>query len=391
MKANALNNKDYFPGGVNILSYIILTGLFFLSCNKNETEAQLIEKKYYALTTFSMGTDLSYADRMKDQGVTYKDSGKVKDIFSLVKDHGCNTVRLRLWHTPSSFGNSTDQLYNGLPHVEKLIAKAKAAGMAVSLDFHYSDTWADPGKQYTPKAWEKLDLSTLKDSVYNYTLYVLNYLKAKNLVPEMVQLCNEANSGILWPLGKVTNNNYATFSQLLNSAIKATRDFSATSAIKPRIILHVALLEVADGWLSGLKNAGTTDFDIIGISHYANWTQINSMNAITAHVKYLINKHKKDLMIVETAYWWSPTDSKGTPTNEKALISRGYSLTPNMQAEYLRDLTQAVINGGGTGVHYWAPDYVNPGGGELTSRNLIDFNGNVLYGINFMNYPYRFN
>lgn len=175
-----------------------------------------------------------------------------------------------------------------------------------------------------------------------------------------------------------------------SKASSHVRDFSQTSVIKPKIILHVALIEASDYWLTGLKNAGTTDFDIIGLSHYTNWTQVNGMNAITANIRYLKDKYKKEVMIVETAYWWNPLDAKGAPHNEKALTDRGYSLTPYGQADYLRDLTQAVIKGGGTGVHYWAPDYMNANGGELSARSLFDYNGNLLYGINFMNYPYKF-
>ncbi len=392
MKANlSFSGKKHLFGNILPAICLVLIGILFAcSCKKNISAAKPIEKVNYPLSKFSMGTDLSYADIMQDAGKVYRDSGKVKDVFSIMKAHGCNTVRLRLWHTPSAYGNAGDQRYNSLPQVEKLIAKAKAAGMAVSLDFHYSDTWADPSKQYTPKAWENLNLSVLKDSVYNYTSYVLDYLKGKNLVPEMIQVCNEANSGILWPVGKVINNDFSPFSELLNSAIKAVRDFSQTSTIKPKIILHVATLEVSDHWLASLKNAGTTDFDVIGLSHYTNWGQIQAMNAITANIRYLKDKYKKEVMIVETAYWWNPLDARGAPHLEKALTGRGYSLTPYGQADYLRDLTQAVIKGGGTGVHYWAPDYMNANGGELSARSLFDYNGNLLYGVNFMNYPYRF-
>ena len=114
--------------------------------------------------------------------------------------------------------------------------------MAVNLDIHYSDRWADPDHQEIPAAWKNLDLNQMKDSVYQYTLQVLTYLKSKNLVPEMVQVGNENNNGILWPIGKVNGNDFKAFAQLLNSGIRAVRDFSVNSAIKPKIILHVKIL-----------------------------------------------------------------------------------------------------------------------------------------------------
>jgi arabinogalactan endo-1,4-beta-galactosidase len=199
--------------------------VFSFTCKKNEQPANA-EKKFYEWQKFSMGVDLSYVNQVEDYGGTYKDSGQVKDVFAIMKAHGANTVRVRLWHTPKWVGDlNNGKMYYDLYGTEKTIRRAKEHGMAVNLDIHYSDRWADPAHQETPAAWKNLSLDLLKDSVYNYTKAVLQYLKDKNLVPEMVQVGNETNNGMLWPVGKVENNNWTNFAALLNSGIRAKRFF----------------------------------------------------------------------------------------------------------------------------------------------------------------------
>ena len=178
---------------IGIISMVMLS----FTCKKNEQPSKA-DKIYYGWEKFSMGVDLSYVNQVEDYGGVYKDSGQVKDVFAIMKAHGANTVRVRLWHTPGWIGNlNNGKLYYDLYGTEKTIRRAKDLGMAVNLDIHYSDRWADPAHQETPAAWKNLSIDILKDSVYNYTLAVLNYLKSKNLVPEMVQVGNETNSGML--------------------------------------------------------------------------------------------------------------------------------------------------------------------------------------------------
>ena len=254
-----------------MFTIIIAAMLSVISCGKKATDTTSPPvvppaKVFYNRSQFVMGADLSYVNQVQDYGGVYKDSGSVKDPFTIFKNHGANVVRVRLWHDPQWLKPlNAGKMYSDLYDVEKTIQRAKTAGMAVNLDVHYSDTWADPANQTTPAAWTGLSLTVLKDSVYNYTLAVLNYLKTKNLVPEMIQVGNENNNGMLWPAGQTSGTNFTAFCTLLNSGIKAVRDFSATSAIKPEIILHVAQLQNASFWCSNvITSGGVTDFDIIG-------------------------------------------------------------------------------------------------------------------------------
>ena len=372
--------------------------LFAFSCKKK----QGIDKptsKHYRWDEFNMGVDLSYVNQVEYYGGVYRDSGKVKDCFQILKDHGANTVRVRLWHTPSWIGNlNNGKLYYDLYGVEKTIRRAKEAGMAVNLDIHYSDRWADPQAQVTPAAWTGLSLSVLKDSVYNYTLAVLNYYKSKNLVPEMVQVGNENNNGMCWPVGKIENNNFTAFSELLKSGIKAVRDFSTTSTIKPKVIIHEAQLQSAGWWMQGITNAGVTDYDIIGLSHYTKWSSVKTMQGVTDTIRKLVSIYGKTVMVVETGFPWST----GNADNYNNIFSAtdtapGYSISSTDQLRYLKDLTQAIIDGGGKGVQYWEPAWITSNlndswgiGSSWDNVTLFDFTGNVLPGAGFMRHQYKF-
>jgi arabinogalactan endo-1,4-beta-galactosidase len=346
-----------------------------------------------------MGADLSYVNQIEDNGGVYRDSNKVKDPFLLFRQRGANTVRVRLWHNPTWYAPLTKnrQLYSDLKDVEKTIQRAKNAGMAVNLDLHYSDDWADPQKQLTPAAWTNLPLSILKDSVYRYTMDVLTHLKNKNLTPEMIQIGNEANAGILHPVGKIVNNDFRNFGELLNSGIKAVRDFSTNSSLKPQIILHCAQLQHAEWWTNGITTGGgVSDFDIIGLSHYAKWSTVGTMAEIGTIVKNLKNKYGKKVMIVETATPWTNQNADNY-TNIIAEAAPNYSLSKEEQLRYLKDLTQTVMTAGGNGIHYWEPAWISSPmrdrwgtGSSWDNCALFDFSGNALVGLDFMTFAYKF-
>ena len=373
---------------------------FFASCQKSITVNASASKKFYPYTEFAMGADLSYVNQVQDYGGIFKDSGVSKDPFTILKNHGANIVRVRLWHNPQWLAPlNGGKLYSDLYDVQRTMQRAKSAGMAVSLDLHYSDTWADPDHQSMPAAWAALSLAILKDSVYNYTLAVLNYFKSKNLTPEMIQVGNETNQGMLWPVGKTSGNNFSSFCELLKSGIKAVRDFSVTSAIKPQIILHVAQLQNADYWTANVITAGgVTDFDILGLSHYAKWGTINAMADIRTTINRLKTTYGKKIMIVETAYPFTTlnADSYNNIISSDGYVS-GYPINPEGQYQYMKDLTQAVISGGGTGIMYWEPGWISSSlhdqwgtGSSWENCTFFDFGSNGLPVMDYMTYPYQF-
>jgi len=367
-----------------VFIFIVFTQLIAFSCNKENDDPDPAPTD----NDFYFGADLSAVNMVEDFGAVYKDSGLVRDPFTIFKNHGCKIVRVRIFHNPDAKGGYSEYFrpgYCGLADATKTIKRAKDAGMEVCLDFHYSDTWADPANQIIPKAWQGLSLDILKDSLYNYTLLVLNSLKSQNLTPEMVQIGNEINPGMLLPTGGTAT----ALATLLNSGIKAVRDFSSASNIKPKIIIHYADNAGAVSRFTNLKNAGVTDFDIMGISYYDQWATI-TFAGLTSVIRQLKTQFTQDVMVVETYYQWTNTSRDGKVYTTQIQLN-GYPVTKIGQLNYMKTLTQQVIAAGGSGIMYWEPAWVNSSlgfGQEVTS--FFDFNGNVMTGIDYMSYNYNF-
>ena len=214
----------------------------------------------------------------------------------------------------------------------------------------------------------------------------------------MVQVGNETNNGMCWPVGKIVNNNFASYAVLLKSGIRAVRDFSATSPTKPKVIIHEAQLQTAGWWMNGITGEGVNDYDIIGLSHYTKWSTVKSMQGVTDTIRKLLNNYNKTVMIVETGYPWTT----GNGDNYNNIFSAndaapGYTISIDDQFRYLKDLTQAIINGGGKGIQYWEPAWITSRlndswgiGSGWDNVTLFDFSGNVLKGADHMCYPYKF-
>jgi len=348
---------------------------------------------------FSIGGDLSYVNQILDMGGVYRDSGKPADPYLIFSSYGANTIRFRLFHNPEwtagVYEPPLDHFYNDIEDTRRGILAAKANGMAVCLDFHYSDTWADPQKQIKPSAWDNLTPEVLADSLYNYTYQTLRKLDASGAMPEYVQVGNEINPGFLLPTGDRWKNT-TVFAGLLNSAIRGVRDASVQSATKPKIILHVAQPENAIRWFQGLDSYGITDYDIVGLSYYYIWSTVK-IDLLSDYIEAVRKNTGRDVMIVETAYPWTTLngDSYGNII-EPAKTDQRYPATETGQYEYLVRLVQEVIDGGGTGVHYWEPAWITSPAKDLWGtgsawdcNTLFDFNGNVLKGMEFMRFPYE--
>lgn len=379
---------------------LLLTVLITTGCKDKENSDQTLKRVYYTHDQFSMGADLSYVNQILDYGGIYRDSSVVTDPYVIFKKYGANTIRFRLWHNPQwtreVYSPAIANMYNDFEDVKRGIQAAKAQGMAASLDFHYSDGWADPAKQVPPAAWEGLSLTDLHDSIYNYTLKTLDKLEAANAMPEFVQTGNEMNPGFLLPQGSRWDNK-ADFVYLINGAIKAVRDAAVSSIIKPKIIIHIAQPENAIYWFEGMAAAGLTDYDIAGISYYYLWStvSIDSVSDYIADIKALTGKH---VMVVETAYPWTLNNADSYNNilgTDKLTVA--YPASQTGQYNYLVKLTQEIIDGGGTGLHYWEPAWITSNlkdswgtGSAWDCNTLFDFAGNVIKGMNYMTYPYNF-
>jgi arabinogalactan endo-1,4-beta-galactosidase len=358
-----------------IFNIAVCSVLLLLSCcGGDDAVSQDTHTPPVQNTEIKFGADLSYVNQILDHGGSYQDGGVTKDPFQIFKDHGTNLVRVRLWHNPvwtkEVYGEQGTQLYDDLKDVEKSIKKSKDLGMPVLLDFHYSDTWADPAKQFIPAAWKNIKtIAVLRDSVYNYTSKVLSYLSKKGLQPEYVQLGNETNCGMFYseaasgfPTCEVCQAaQWQNIGQVLNAGIKAVRDVNATSAIKTKIALHVADPKNVQWWFDNIKaQASVTDFDIIGFSYYPLWHTTIALNDISTTVSSFKTRFGKDVLVLETAYPFTNgfQDSFGNMMGGEPPIS-GFPFTEQGQYDYMVKLTREVKEGGGLGVIYWEPGWIS--------------------------------
>jgi arabinogalactan endo-1,4-beta-galactosidase len=365
----------------------------------------------YTLDQFAMGVDLSYVNQIQDHGGVYKDGGQIRDPFQIFKDRGANLVRLRLWHNPTwtrtVYGASGTQMYSDLADVERSIRRARELGLAVELAFHYSDTWADPGTQRAPAAWQGVtDRSQLASLVYQYTYDTLRQLDGKGLMPEMVQLGNEINCGLFFtdaapgfPSANCCSGQWAELGQYLNAAIKAVRNASANSSIKPQVALHVADPSKVQSWFDSITGAGgVTDFDVLGFSYYPLWHTTLPFGDISTRVSAWRTRYNKKVMVLETAYPWTlaGADSYANLFERQPPLP-GYPFTTDGQSAFLAALTQKVVSGGGQGVVYWEPAWITSQmkdlwgtGSSWENCALFDFAGNVQPSMDYMTARYTF-
>lgn len=215
-----------------------------------------------------LGADISFLPELESRGVKFSDNGVQGDAIQIMKEHGFNYIRLRIFVDPAQpKGYSPGKGFCDLEHTEAMAKRIKAAGMKFLLDFHYSDYWADPQQQNEPKAWVGEDFTQLKKSLHDYTVKVMQALKDQGTTPDMVQVGNEINHGMVWPDGAI--NNLDSLAQLIYEGFKGVREVSPST----RIMLHIALggqNEEARFFLDNMK-ARNVPFDVIGLSYYPRW------------------------------------------------------------------------------------------------------------------------
>lgn len=340
--------------------------------------------------TLYFGADLSYVNEMQDCGASYsyKDLSDPYEIFAA---SGHNLVRVRLWNNPDWTN------YSNLADATKTIRQAKAAGMQVLLDFHYSDDWADGEKQIAPKEWAKLSTDAQAAALYSFTYNTLKGLAEQGLMPEMVQVGNETNKEIMLDEARAKDPiNWTRNAYLLNAGIKAVRDISHYTTIKPKIMLHIAQPENVEWWFDEAIKAGVTDFDIIGISYYDKWSKY-SMKQLGKVIKISHSFYKKEVIVVETAYPWTKEWADEAPNlmvEDSAF--EPYGTSQKGQLDYVHDLMQLTIDNGGSGVVYWEPAWVSTScstrwgkGSHWENATFFDFNGKALPALEWPKLDYK--
>ncbi len=250
-----------------------------------------------------LGADISFLPQLESKGVRFSDKGVQKDAIEILKDHGLNYVRLRIFNNPENKdGYAPGEGFCDLAHTKAMAKRVKAAGMKLLLDFHYSDYWADPGKQFKPKAWEGLSFPELKKALYDYTRKVMLELQAQGTTPDMVQVGNEINHGMVWPEGNVDNPD--GMAQLFNAGTAAVKSVDA----RIPIMLHVALGGQNDetvSYVNGMLKR-RAHFDVIGLSYYPKWH--GTLDDLRDNIADLINRYNKDVIVVEYSQLKEPVN-----------------------------------------------------------------------------------
>ncbi|PLX03911.1 MAG: arabinogalactan endo-1,4-beta-galactosidase [Marinilabiliales bacterium] len=356
----------------NIFYYLILF-LFIFSCSK-KSRSPLEQEDY----PFILSADLSSLPLVESKNIVfYNLNNKPEDLLTTLKNNGINTVRLRLWHTPQNENS-------GFSEVKTFSEKLHSMGFKVWLSVHYSDTWADPGHQIIPQAWEGIEYDILKDSISNYTTKIV-----KEINPDIFQIGNEINPGFLLPYGDI--NNETQFIGLLKTASEAIRNNSENC----RIMIHYAGINGSDYFFSKMQSL---DYDIIGLSFYPIWHG-KDMEVLSNTINQVSDNYKKSIAIAETAYPF--TLGWNDYTNniiglEDQIILPDYPASPQGQKKFISTIINIVKNDSlGFGVSYWGAELIafdgptSENGSPWENQAFYDFDNTalpVIESFNDLNY-----
>lgn len=358
------------------------------------------------------GMDLSTLLELDRLGARYYDDGKERDLLDIMKDYDVDTIRLRIWNDPwgenhESYGAGE----NDVPTTLETAKRVSAKGFGVLLNFHYSDFWADPGKQIKPKAWEGMTVEELTQAVYDFTFDTMELFKKEGVNITMVQVGNELSNGLLWPEGKIDVDagigEYDNIAKFVSAGIRAVRK------IDPDIPVMIHLdnggnNELYRRWFDHYVARGE-DFDLIGLSYYPFWH--GTMDQLINNMKDMAERYHKDLIIAEVSMGYtmedykdyeklSDSERKGYATRPALVEKIEFPMTKEGQADFMRTLLarmETVAEHRARGFFWWEPAWIpvpgsgwataasleymhdpGPCGNEWANQALFDYEGNVL-------------
>ncbi|MCC8103625.1 MAG: glycosyl hydrolase 53 family protein [Clostridiales bacterium] len=385
------------------------------------------------------GMDLSTLLAVEKNGGKFYDKGQPKDAMEILRGYGMNLVRLRLWNDPfDAEGNSYGAGGGDMETTLALAKRAKRLGIGWLLDFHYSDFWADPGKQRVPKAWRGMDAKQLEQAVYDFTAQVLERCRREDILPQMVAVGNELSNGLLWPLGQLppgverNPEAYRNVAAFVSAGIRAVRDFEkkicaadgkaavngseAEAAAKAGYHIPVMLHldnggnnELYRRWFDQYFANGGENFEYIGLSYYPFWH--GTLDMLRDNMNDIARRYGKKLVVAEVSMGFTMEDyasyeklnaseRKGMATKPELAAKVPYPMSPQGQADFMSNVIgviRQVPNGLGCGFIYWEPawlpvpgvgwanaascEYIQeagPYGNEWANQALFDYDGNAL-------------
>lgn len=317
---------------------------------------------------FYRGMDASAVLALENSGVKYYNfDGEEQDVFMTLAQAGVNYIRLRVWNDPyDENGNGYGGGNNDVATAITLGQRATKYGMKVCIDFHYSDFWADPKKQFVPKAWEGMEIEEKADALYDFTLDSLTQLLEAGVDVGMVQIGNEINNGMSG------ETDVANIRKLLTAGSKAVREAAVNSGKEILVAVHYTNIDdmkKLDTLLTGLQ-VKEIDYDIVGLSFYPYWhgTMDNLKNAIT-HIR---NTYGKKVYVAENAYCYTAEDGDGSANSVEGTddLAEGYSASVQGQANEVRDVCAATSESGAEGIFYWEGTWIPVGPADADNSAL---------------------
>ncbi len=317
---------------------------------------------------FYRGMDASAVLALENSGVKYYNfDGEEQDVFMTLAQAGVNYIRLRVWNDPyDENGNGYGGGNNDVATAIALGQRATKYGMKVCIDFHYSDFWADPKKQFVPKAWEGMDIEEKSDALYNFTLESLTQLLDAGVNVGMVQIGNEINNGMSG------ETDVANVRKLLTAGSKAVREAAANSGKEILVAIHYTNIDdmkKLDTLLTGLQ-VKEIDYDIVGLSFYPYWHgTIEDLKNAIIHIR---DTYGKKVYVAENAYCYTAEDGDGSANSVEGTddLAEGYSASVQGQANEVRDVCAAASEAGAEGVFYWEGTWIPVGPADADNSDL---------------------
>lgn len=354
------------------------------------------------------GMDISSLDEIERLGAKFYDNGEEQELIEILKKYDTNYIRLRLWNDPKTedgrpYGAGNTDYETTL----RMAKRVKTAGLGFLLDFHYSDFWADPGKQRKPKAWVGMNVDELENAVYEFTKEMVSGFVKEGAAPDMVQVGNELSNGLLWPEGQWPN--FANIARFVSAGIRAVKE----TCPEAKIMIHLdngGNNELYRKWFDEYINVNKgEDFDVIGLSYYPFWH--GDLNALANNMNDIAVRFGKELVIAEVSMGHTTKDyaeyEKLAPENRKGMATKPalcekvpFAMTVDGQCEFMKAFLEVVENvpeNKGRGFFYWeagwlpvegsgwateeALEYIKesgPCGNEWANQALFDYDGNAL-------------
>ena len=364
------------------IAYLLGAALLLSACGPKElpetgdagvsSDTLYVEKVENLPEDFIMGMDASCVPALEAGGVKYYDhDGNEKDVYQILSENGINYIRVRVWNDP--FDAEGNGYGGGNCDIENAIAIGKRAteqGMKLLVNFHYSDFWADPGKQMAPKAWKGMKIEEKCDALYRYTKDSLQKLVDAGVDVGMVQIGNETNGAMCGESSSALGG-WKKIMELMNAGSKAVREVCPDALVA----VHFANPEKTDSYYSYGKNLEyyQVDYDVFASSYYPFWH--GTLDNLSRVLTDIAESYGKKVMVAETSYAFTAadTDFYGNTIGEGGGIVKDYPFTQQGQANLVRNVIDTLVNKtvGGIGVFYWEGTWISAGGSSYEENAAL--------------------